>query len=77
MKCFSAADKLEKAFQKFIKLKEAKQELQDDARKQLVKWEKELDTVVKGLAKLYKGSQKDLQQGDAKNMEATFDKLGL
>ncbi len=77
LKCFGAADKLERAFQKFIKLKEAKQELQEDARKQLLKWEKELDSVVKGLAKLHKGSQKDLQQGDAKNMEDTFDRLGL
>ncbi|XZE32885.1 hypothetical protein SH501x_003651 [Pirellulaceae bacterium SH501] len=76
-KCFSEADKLEKAIDKFIKLKEAKAELDEKATKQLKAWSKELDSVTKGLAKLYKETGDDLDKQDVENMEDRFSELGL
>lgn len=67
--CVSKAVDLEKAFAKFIQLKEAKAELKEPAKKQLEAWSKELKECSTGLAKLYKSSEKDLKAGDVKNLQ--------
>ncbi|AMV33500.1 hypothetical protein VN12_15340 [Pirellula sp. SH-Sr6A] len=76
-KCFTEADKLETAIEKFIKLKEAKAELDEKANKQLKSWSKELGSITKSLAKLYKESGEELANEDAKNMKNQLASLGL
>lgn len=76
-KCFTEAGKLEAAIEKFIKLKEAKAELDEKANKQLKAWSKELGSITKSLAKLYKASGDDLGKEDAKAMENQLSEMGL
>jgi hypothetical protein len=74
MAAFTKAQDLQKAFNKFIDLKETKNELKPPAKTQIQTWHGELDTAVQGLAKLYKGSEKgELKAADAKNMTNTLD----
>ncbi len=74
MAAFSKAQDLQKAFNKFIELKETKQELKGPAKTQIETWHTELEEAVQGLAKLYKGAgQKPLQASDAKNMRERLD----
>ncbi|HEX4000661.1 MAG TPA: hypothetical protein VHX65_19085 [Pirellulales bacterium] len=75
MAAFSKGETLNKAFEKFIGLKEAKDELKPDAKKQLETWRGELSAMVQGLAKLYKSSEKDLQAGDTKNLNSQLDQF--
>ena len=75
MTCFTKADDLNKAFKKFIALKETKAELKAPAKTQLEIWSKELDAVVVGLAKLQKDSEKDLKAGDVTNLNKSLDQF--
>jgi hypothetical protein len=75
MTCFTKADDLKKAFQKFIALKETKTELKAPAKAQLETWSKELESVVVGLAKLQKDSEKDLKAGDVTNLNKNLDQF--
>ncbi len=52
MSVFSKAEELQKAFAKFIQLKEAKDELSDAAKTKIKKWSGQLDNVNTALAKL-------------------------
>lgn len=75
--CLLKASNLEKAFEKFIKLKKGEVQLSKSAENRIEEWKSELGKVVAGLAKLHKTAGKELDDADAKNMDKTFDKLGI
>jgi len=75
MSCFKRAQDLQKAFAKFIGLKEAKDELSAAAKQKIQKWSGELDNVTTALAKVYDQHKEELQANDAKQLDKTFDQL--
>jgi hypothetical protein len=66
---------LKAAFTKFINLKEAKAELTPPAKAKIEKWKTQLDSVDVQLAQMFKKHEKVLNEGDAKILTNTLDKI--
>ncbi len=75
--CFMKAVALQKAFEKFISLKEAKAELTPAAKAQLKTWSEQVEQTSKQLASMWKAAKPQLEQLDIKNLDEKFDELGL
>lgn len=71
-KAFRKAEALQKAFAKFIGLKEAKAELSTTAKAKIQKWIKQLDTVSTNIAVFHNEHKGELAANDAKNMQQDF-----
>ena len=66
---------LQKAFTKFIAIKELKDEMTPQAKTQIETWHRELDGVMKSLAVIVKKHEPELKLNDAKIMNADLDKM--
>jgi hypothetical protein len=71
------ANKVKKAFGKFIKVKGELGELSKDAERQIKTWEGELNNAVEFLKGVYRSNPEKLKDKDVKNMYSTFGELGL
>jgi hypothetical protein len=74
---YAAAVNLQKAFAKFITLKEAKSELKTAAKAQIQTWSSEIDEVTEELAWGAKTYEKQLLKADAELMLKKLAKAGL
>ena len=72
MKVFGKATDLQKAFKKFLDIKEGKNELTNDSRAKIEKWASQLDTVQKTLAVTHEKFEAKLKQGDYDEMDKTL-----
>jgi len=76
-KLFTKAGDLDKAFGKFIGLKEAKAELKAGAKSQIEAWKRELDETQKALAVISEKYKDDLAENQKQVMLDTLRKQGL
>ncbi len=70
-----AADKVKKAFAKFIKFKNEQGEMTKSAETQIKNWETELDNIVDFLGVVYRKNPTKLKEKDLTNMYDTFDQF--
>jgi hypothetical protein len=77
MSVISKLTDLDKAFAKFIALKETKDELKPDAKKQIETWQSQLKAAVAALSEFARISENALQQKDVENFQARLDHIGL
>lgn len=75
MSAFKKAEDLQKAFAKFINLKEAKDELSTAAKQKIQKWSGQLDNVAKVLAKTYDEHKEKLEANDVKELDKTLNEI--
>ncbi len=75
MSAFKKAEDLQKAFAKFINLKEAKDELSAPAKQKIQKWSTQLDSVTKTLAKIHGEFEETLKANDVKELDKTLDQI--
>jgi hypothetical protein len=76
-KLFTKASDLEKAFGKFIALKETKAELKPPAKNQIEKWKQELDETKTDLANIAAKYKDDLADNQKQAMLATLKSAGV
>jgi hypothetical protein len=76
MQAFSVVEKLKAIFKKLVKDAE-NSEIPAPAKQQLKEWKDELKMISSSLAKLYSKSKDGLKAQDQKNMDKTFDVMGL
>lgn len=69
---FKKAGDLQKAFTKFINLKEAKGELSAPAKAKITKWKSQLDTIETKLAVFHETYKDELAEVDKDNMVNDF-----
>jgi len=79
MSVISKLTDLDKAFAKFIALKETKEELIPDgeAKKQIETWQGQLKAAKDALSEFARISEGALQQKDVENFKARLDHIGL
>ncbi len=76
-KFFASATNLQKAFTKFVGLKEVKGELKTPAKTQIETWKEQIDDVTKMLAIEAKRNEKQLLEADAKRLMESLKNSGL
>jgi len=76
-KFFGAATNLQKAFTKFIGLKEVKGELRALAKTQIGTWKDQIDDVTKMLAIEARRNEAQLLEADAKRLMENLKNIGL
>ena len=76
-KFFAAATNLQKAFTKFVGLKEVKGEMTNPAKAQIETWKDQIDDVTKMLAIEAKRNAKQLLEADAKRLMENLKNSGL
>ena len=67
------AGELQKAFAKFIQLKEFKEELKDDAKARINKWSAQINDLTAQMADIYRQCKEELKENDRKELFGIFD----
>jgi hypothetical protein len=68
---------LQKAFGKFIALKEAKEELSADAKRQIQTWQAQLEGAAAELRKIAAEDENKLRQKDVHELDGVLNKCGF
>jgi hypothetical protein len=74
LKASSKLTDLQKAFTKFLAIKEVKQELTAGSRLQIETWKDQLDDVMKEMALYLQNNEAKLKKNDKKGLDNTLDK---
>ena len=72
MECSKRADDLKKAFEKFIALKETRNEMTPTAKTQIEAWHTQLGNLGIKLAVVFRDNEKELKEKDAELMHKLF-----